>query len=572
MDNMGISTEPSFLEVELPQTLLESPSTSTFLPDEEASICPLLSNSSILGPASLSHPLNPNHNGSDITSCNISNTDCKAETSSSDSSTGIAMDALDSTSTNLFNKDSSSCLKGNRNQSKEAPLFVSWNWPLIRKCTFFVFISGILGMCSIIVAQIATMPKHCNPKSAWYRGRVFYEINPVYYQDSNNDGKGDIVGIINSVQHLSELGISAVRLNSIFVGHDHSTDLNASFIDAIRPELGDFEDVQKLTQLLHSHNMTLLLDLPLQRLISGKPMDEVFEQVTKGLLYWSGHGVDGFYLKGLESLAHNPALPKYFATWKNIVGKDKVLIVDQSVLKHKTSSERTHLFSNIDLINMDLSIENGTQRLKEHIKHALTEMPLSEDSAWVHWSIKAPTPNVGSMDIYNTKQILATTLMQLFLPGTPNILYANEVEIAQKKEFNHETHLKHQKWLHESHNYTNAHSTESRNLQVIEQMIALRQLSPSLYKNYVCKANDKRPNTQVLPHSNADILIITRNYPRRNSFVSITNFGGQQLALDLNSHFYSGDRMLLPEGQTRKIYFKQFVINAFETIIVKLDK
>lgn len=100
MDNMEISTEPSLLEVELPQTLLESPSVSTFLPDEEASICPLLSSNTALGQTLISHPLSPNVVPSDITSSNISNTDCKAETSSSGSSTGIAME----TTASLFNK------------------------------------------------------------------------------------------------------------------------------------------------------------------------------------------------------------------------------------------------------------------------------------------------------------------------------------------------------------------------------------------------------------------------------------------------------------------------------------
>lgn len=101
MDNMGISTEPSFLEVELPQTLLESPSVSNFLPDEEASICPLLSSNG--GPV-LSHPLSQTIAAGDFSSSQINSEDCKAETSSSDSSTGIAIDALEATSTNLFNK------------------------------------------------------------------------------------------------------------------------------------------------------------------------------------------------------------------------------------------------------------------------------------------------------------------------------------------------------------------------------------------------------------------------------------------------------------------------------------
>lgn len=128
MDNMGISTEPSFLEVELPQTLLESPSVSNFLPDEEASICPLLSSNG--GPVLLSHPLSQNIAASDFGSSNINSEDCKAETSSSDSSTGIAIDALEATSTNLFNKVNYHHLQNNNivtNQVNKSNTFNSYH-------------------------------------------------------------------------------------------------------------------------------------------------------------------------------------------------------------------------------------------------------------------------------------------------------------------------------------------------------------------------------------------------------------------------------------------------------------
>lgn len=74
--------------------------------------------------------------------------------------------------------------------SKEIPHFVTWNWPLIRKCTFFIFLSGIFAMCSIVVAMIVKLPKTCNPHTPWYQGSVFYEIFPASFKDS--EGKNDL--------------------------------------------------------------------------------------------------------------------------------------------------------------------------------------------------------------------------------------------------------------------------------------------------------------------------------------------------------------------------------------------
>lgn len=106
---MGISTDPTLLDVELPATLIESPSVSTFLPEEEASTCPLLSTTNGTStPVTFSHPLTPcidNDSTASANLCNDEDADAKVETSSSSgSSSGIGMDAPDTAATTLFHK------------------------------------------------------------------------------------------------------------------------------------------------------------------------------------------------------------------------------------------------------------------------------------------------------------------------------------------------------------------------------------------------------------------------------------------------------------------------------------
>lgn len=60
MNSLEISTDPNLLSAELADTLNLSPSVSTFLPEEDASICPLLpSGSSPSPPLEFIHPLTP---------------------------------------------------------------------------------------------------------------------------------------------------------------------------------------------------------------------------------------------------------------------------------------------------------------------------------------------------------------------------------------------------------------------------------------------------------------------------------------------------------------------------------
>lgn len=132
MNTMGISTDPALLDVELPRTLIESPSVSTFLPEEEASICPLLSSNTngTTTPLTFSHPLTPcidNDNDSN-TSANLCNEDAKVETSSSSgSSSGIGMSVPDATSTALFNKHSYKHLQKNNSSVQVIKRLYYWN-------------------------------------------------------------------------------------------------------------------------------------------------------------------------------------------------------------------------------------------------------------------------------------------------------------------------------------------------------------------------------------------------------------------------------------------------------------
>src|SRR5437763_17069656 len=78
----------------------------------------------------------------------------------------------------------------------------------------------------------------------WWQDSVFYQIYPRSFQDSNNDGIGDIQGIIHRLPYLLALGIDAIWLSPIFpspmadFGYD-ITDYTAA--DSLFGTIADFE-------------------------------------------------------------------------------------------------------------------------------------------------------------------------------------------------------------------------------------------------------------------------------------------------------------------------------------------
>ncbi|KAM7354720.1 amino acid transporter heavy chain SLC3A1-like [Cochliomyia hominivorax] len=639
MNTMGISTDPALLDVELPRTLIESPSVSTFLPEEEASICPLLSSNTngTTTPLTFSHPLTPcidNDNDSN-TSANLCNEDAKVETSSSSgSSSGIGMSVPDATTTTLFNKHSYKHLQknnssiqdsnghgpnGNLQLTNDTPSFVSWNWPLIRKCTFFIFMSSLLALCAVVVAMIATLPRTCNPKTAWYRGSVFYEIFPASFQDSDNDGIGDLRGIVKSTDYLKALGVSAIRLNSIFPCTDYPDNYeNITSLMDVANVLGSLEDLRQLSQSLHARNISLILDIPLFPILKalgksdGAEVGKVLAStqinesgaessstttarpiitentITQALKHWVKLGVDGFYIKGLEKFNDLEDLSYHLAEWKDIIGPNRVLIVNEKIFEKLPGAERPSVLSHVDLVDVHLNIFNGTEYLENRINSIMgSDLGPTDTGVWIHWSLSGVDRKRLTSSKQSANYTMAATIMQLMLPGTPNIFYGDEVALQaahdQLNEHNETKHLHHLATMQWPQNFTQQFTNRETlpwlpksppadfsTFIIISKMVDLRDRSPSIYKNSICKTETILPNT-VIRRSNDDILIVERTYPRRNTFVSVTNFGQKRLTMDMTSMYYSG-HIMLETADSDKIYFGDFKIGPTESIVVRLDK
>lgn len=98
--------------------------------------------------------------------------------------------------------------------------------------------------------------------------RVFYQIFPISYSDSNKDGKGDLKGIINRLDYLNDgdvnsgksLGIQGIWLNPIFSSPSyHKYDVTDYY--KIDKTFGSMKDLQKLIEECHNRNIILILDL-----------------------------------------------------------------------------------------------------------------------------------------------------------------------------------------------------------------------------------------------------------------------------------------------------------------------
>ena len=95
----------------------------------------------------------------------------------------------------------------------------------------------------------------------WWQKGIIYQIYPRSYQDSNNDGIGDLPGIRRRLEHLQSLNIDAVWLSPIYPSPMHDFGYDVADYTGIHPLFGTMADFDALLGDLHGRGLKLIIDL-----------------------------------------------------------------------------------------------------------------------------------------------------------------------------------------------------------------------------------------------------------------------------------------------------------------------
>ncbi len=95
----------------------------------------------------------------------------------------------------------------------------------------------------------------------WYRTAVFYEVLVRGFFDANDDGSGDIAGLVAKLDYLAWLGVDCLWLLPFYQSPFRDSGYDISDFFTVLPEYGDLGDVVSLVEQAHRRGIRVIADL-----------------------------------------------------------------------------------------------------------------------------------------------------------------------------------------------------------------------------------------------------------------------------------------------------------------------
>ncbi len=95
----------------------------------------------------------------------------------------------------------------------------------------------------------------------WWQEGVIYQIYPRSFQDTNGDGIGDLPGIVQRLDYLQWLGVTAIWISPIYPSPMADFGYDISDYTGIHPMFGSMEEFDRLLEEAHRRGLRVILDL-----------------------------------------------------------------------------------------------------------------------------------------------------------------------------------------------------------------------------------------------------------------------------------------------------------------------
>ncbi len=115
-------------------------------------------------------------------------------------------------------------------------------------------------------------------KKTWWKEAVIYQIYPRSFMDANGDGIGDLLGIIQKLDYIKDLGVDVIWLSPVYQSPNDDNGYDISDYYDIMTEFGTLGDFDELLDKVHLRGMKLVMDLVVNHTSDAHPWFQAARQ------------------------------------------------------------------------------------------------------------------------------------------------------------------------------------------------------------------------------------------------------------------------------------------------------
>ncbi|WP_456307074.1 maltose alpha-D-glucosyltransferase [Neoroseomonas terrae] len=197
----------------------------------------------------------------------------------------------------------------------------------------------------------------------WYKDAVIYQLHIKSFFDSNNDGSGDIPGLLQKLDYIADLGVDTIWMLPFYPSPRRDDGYDIAEYKMVHPEYGDMADIRRLIAAAHERGIRVITELVINHTSDQHPWFQRARHARKGSVHrdfyvWSDDDrkYDGTRIIFLDTEKSNwtwdPVAGAYF--WHRFYSHQPDLNFDNPrVLKEVLSVMRFWLDAGVDGLRLD---------------------------------------------------------------------------------------------------------------------------------------------------------------------------------------------------------------------------
>lgn len=119
-------------------------------------------------------------------------------------------------------------------------------------------------------------------KLHWYKDAIIYELHIKAFRDSNKDGMGDFKGLMEKLDYLQELGVSAIWLLPFYPSPLRDDGYDIADYYSINPRYGTLDEFRLLLDEAHKRNLKVITELVINHTSDQHPWFQRARTAPKG--------------------------------------------------------------------------------------------------------------------------------------------------------------------------------------------------------------------------------------------------------------------------------------------------